>query len=60
MNLLHIADCARIRRDVCRSGHVLSLEYLGPGASSVSRPGPQHDERRLRLVHVPADENVAE
>ena len=57
---VRLTDGARTRCAVCGSGHVLSLEHLGPGAVSISRPGPQHDERRLRLVHVPAGENVAQ
>jgi len=34
------------------SGDVLSLEAVGDGAVSVPRPGPQHDQRRLRFLHV--------
>jgi len=45
---------------LCRSGRLLSLSDSGPGATSVPRPGSQHDERRLRLVHVPANENMAQ
>jgi len=34
------------------SGPVLSLEATGHGAISVPRPGTQHDQRRLRFLHV--------
>ena len=34
------------------SGDILPLQVAGPSQLPVSRPGPQHDERRLRLVHV--------
>jgi len=57
---LWLTECARIRLAVCRSGRLLSLSDSGPGATSVPRPGSQHDERRLRLVHFPADENRAQ
>ena len=57
---LWLTECARIRLAVCRSGRLLSLSDSGPGATSVPRPGSQHDERRLRLVHVLANENMAQ
>ena len=34
------------------SGYVLSLKILGKEALSIPRPGPQHDQRRLRLLHL--------
>jgi len=37
---------------VYRSGGVLSLELPSHGAVSAPRPGPEHDERRLRFLHV--------
>ena len=37
---------------VYRSGRILSLEAVGRGEISVPSPGPQHDERRLRFLHV--------
>ena len=40
-----------------RSGHVLSHEVSSYGSFSVPRPGPQHDERRLRFFPFPAYPN---
>jgi len=37
---------------VCCSGRVLSLEAVNRASISVPRPGPQHDQRRLCLLHV--------
>ena len=39
---------------ICRSGRVLSFEAVGHGEIFVPSTGPQHDERRLRFLHIPA------
>jgi len=41
------------------SGRVLSLEEPGHGTLSDARPGPEHDERRLRVVHMGSSAVVA-
>jgi len=38
--------------NVARSGRLLPLQVLGYGAVCLSRPGSEHDERRLRFLHV--------
>ena len=43
-------------RVVCLSGDVLPLADAGDGAVPASRRAAQHDERRLRVVHVLAAE----
>jgi len=34
------------------SGNVLQFEDVNSGAVSLSRSGPQHDQRRLRFLYV--------